>query len=500
MTSSTVSVPDGDGKENHPRFRKSPHPTKQTPQQQPRLDSRDISSGHGWAHGALLGGAKGDYKSNGVSSKENVMALDAVDSPPAKKLAVVSRTQRSSLWRGANWKHRRRIALILIAVCFASSLQATMSVAAGDLTKNMDAVDEEALNDKGGRVNDADSLSSPNKGEEDEAEAAWKIIAEMILTEPVDAPHRQRLEVLLQGMQRSEAAQEALEKAYVVFQAALDASLEKVLMVAVPVHSHFYNKIVLAERDLLHHFVSNHTTRQAIFQTLQDHNDQWQRKYEGFFSRILPGQDESNAVLGNYIQDKLATDDSSKYLKVDTVTVANANKDLAHGGGGGEIEGEEDDAIPDPDWDALLELDPSSRDKVQLFLEGRDRWQTACQRFSTALDEIHEQLKQSHANMLQTIAQAYIRICDDLDKQESDIKTHIVSNFQRRHELEMVLEEAAKQQQNIFTQLMARVGGGGGGMSATNMNASQQHTKKSKGGILPLSHIFHRGGKKRKQP
>jgi uncharacterized protein YukE len=336
----------------------------------------------------------------------------------------------------------------MIAVCLASSLQATETVVAGDLTEAMDAVAEEALHDdEGGRANDADTSSSaPNKGEEDEAEAAWKNIAELILTEPVDVPHRLRLEVLLQGMQRREAAQEALVNAYVVFQAALDASLDKVLTVAVPVHSHCYNKIVLAERDLLHHFASNHVTRQAILQTLQDHKDQWQRKYDGFFSRIFSGQDRSNAILGKDVQDKLAPDDSSKYLKVDAFTVANANKYLAHdGGGGGETEEEEDDAIPDPDWEALLELDPSLRDKVRLFLEGRDRWQTACQRFSNALDKIHEQLKQSHANMLQTIEQAYNRICDDLDKQEACIKAHIVSNFQSRHELQKVLEEAAKQ-------------------------------------------------------
>jgi hypothetical protein len=46
---------------------------------------------------------------------------------------------------------------------------------------------------------------------------------------------------------------------------------------------------------------------------------------------------------------------------------------------------------------------------------------------------------------------------------------------------------------------MARVVGGGGGMSATNTNASQQHAEKSKGSVLPFSHVFHRGGKKRKQ-
>jgi hypothetical protein len=101
--------------------------------------------------------------------------------------------------------------------------------------------------------------------------------------------------------------------------------------------------------------------------------------------------------------------------------------------------------------------------------------------------------------MLQTIEKAYNRICDDLDKQEACIKAHIVSNFQSRHELQKVLEEAAKQQHNIIARLMARVVGGGGGMSATNTNASQQHAEKSKGSVLPFSHVFHRGGKKRKQ-
>jgi hypothetical protein len=69
--------------------------------------------------------------------------------------------------------------------------------------------------------------------------------------------------------------------------------------------------------------------------------------------------------------------------------------------------------------------------------------------------------------MLQTIKQDYISTCNDLDKQEADIKTHIVSNFQHHREL---LKETTKQQPKMFARLMARVGGGGGSGGGSGMS------------------------------
>jgi hypothetical protein len=99
MESFTVSVPDGDAKENRPRFRiPSLHATKQTlqQQQQQRLSPRDVSNAnYGGALGEVLIG-KGDCQSNRVSSKDDGMTMDAVDSilprpipPPAKNFAAV---------------------------------------------------------------------------------------------------------------------------------------------------------------------------------------------------------------------------------------------------------------------------------------------------------------------------------------------------------------------------------------------------------------------------
>lgn len=380
--------------------------------------------------------------------------------------------------------------------------QESESDIAGELAEAMDVV-EEALNNEDDCNPNNDNVDEPQSSQnkvEEEAEVEWKNIAELLLSEPEESTSRQRLEVFLEFAQHREVAQQKLEAAYAVFQAALDASLERVLAVAVPVHAHLYDKLIQAERDLLHHFASNHAARQAILQTLHDHNDQWQRQYEGFLSRILPiGQDESQVLLDGAIHDKHSPNGSnSKGVEADTGADANLNNDQAVVGGGND-----EDVIPEPDWEALLELDPSSRDKVHLFLQGRDRWQAACQQFSNALDEIQEQLKESHSNTLQTIAQAYNRICEDLDKQEADIKAHIVSNFQRRRELEKALEEAAKQNQNIFARLMARVGGGGMPTTASTNGSQQPHAEKPKGGGIllmnSLSHVFQRGNKRKQR-
>lgn len=350
----------------------------------------------------------------------------------------------------------------------------------------MDVDDEEVTEQENEDRSTVDDEAAKHKGEE-EAHEEWKRVCEHLLNEPEDSKHRQNLEIVLIGMQRREVAQAALEKAYTVASTSLDIILKNILACAIPIHEKVYDKMLLAEQDLLHHFGSNHTVRQAVLQTLESYNEQWQRKYEGYMSRILPGGDDKTSPPDS-IQGKLALSSSND-------PKANAAKDMSKDHPDEEDAEEEEDAVPEPDWEELLEFDPSSRDKIEAFLSGRDRWQAACQHFSNALDEIHEQLKLRHTNILQAIEEAYSRICGDLDEQQADIQTKIVSNFQRREQLEKALEEAVKQQQSIFARLMARVSGAGAGGGGVRANAAK--AKSTGGGSLlsvdSFSQVFQRG-------
>jgi hypothetical protein len=236
--------------------------------------------------------------------------------------------------------------------------------------------------------------------------------------------------------------------------------------VAVPVYEQLCSTMRTLEHDLIQHFAHNHTQRESLVQSLEDYDTAWQSTYSRLMGRVL---DKGSSCMevepsGN---DNSANESGGKQKNA-TVKVRGSSK-VAHGLNGSEEKNkgvtsnsdhnDDEEEEEEPDWEALLQHE-QSHESIQLFLEGRDRWQTACQMFSNALDEMHEQLKATNSEILQTVVEAYdVIMNEDLEEQQNDIQEHLAANFQRRQFLENALEEAIKQQQGMFAKLMARVVG-----------------------------------------
>jgi hypothetical protein len=320
----------------------------------------------------------------------------------------------------------------------------------------------------------------------------WKAVCdELLQLEPSTSAHRQSLQVVLAEVDRREAARAGLERAYGATKAALDASLEKVLKIAVPVYETISERLVLAEQDILLHVSSNYETKNAILQALESTNAQWNRKYNRFLSRInLPKSGD-----GTPPEEGGDEEDEDQGKMESNAMTALKEKQKGSGGSEGEKEEQETEGIPDPDWDAIMDFDPASREKIELFLDARDQYYAADSKFQQALDEIHANLKASHESILQTVSDAYNKMDGDiLDVQYEDIQEHIVSNHRTRQGMERALESAVQQQQNMFARLLARVGGGflGGDSSRATTGSSFPN---------PLARAFQRNiGAKRKQP
>jgi aspartate/glutamate racemase len=306
----------------------------------------------------------------------------------------------------------------------------------------------------------------------------WEEVCEKITSDPESTIYRKNLEAFLIGISQLEAAQASLQGTYEEIQKSLGSSLERSLAIIVPVHEITSSVISNKENEMQALFHQNHQTRKEVLRFLNNYNKAWQAKYNNFMIRIVPNEIIESSSTEGIVGDSDAEVDKAHRNGNDIVVLDKVNCD--------------DAVCEDPNWDELIIMNPSAREKIEPFLIGCDRWIVACNELNSSFDEIRKNLDVSHANILNIIESAYSRITDELDKERRDLHNFIMSNFYRRNEIEQSLQEVVQHQNKVLSQLMARVGGNISTASIPNVAEKSKMLKFSS--LIPFTSIFPLSG------
>jgi hypothetical protein len=263
------------------------------------------------------------------------------------------------------------------------------------------------------------------------------------MNDPDATPYRGNLETVLIGIQKMETARASLQATYETVYGSLQTILESSLAAAVPIHEMDCTIMSNAETELLQLFRYNHQLRKSMLQSLTSHNQTWEGKYRNYVSRIVSTQSQSSV--------ETPTDDKNSSFQK-SINMGKHNNTEQN-------EGCSDADVHALDWDEMIQLNPSSQDNVEAFLDGCDRWNTACNTLSCSFDEIRQNIEAHHTTILQIVESAYRRINDDMVEMQEKLQDSIISNTHRRSHIEQSLEEIVQRQHSIFSRLMARVVG-----------------------------------------
>lgn len=283
--------------------------------------------------------------------------------------------------------------------------------------------------------------------------------------------YRQRLQHFLKHANLRDSAQNQLERAYEIFQKSLDDHLQTVLKIAVPVHANLFETVVKMEAEIIETFAQNHEARTALVHWLRNVNEKWEQQYQRFLDRIIATHSDpsrSNNMESHEVQNKQNDSQGKENATFENVDTSK----------------EEDE---EPDWEAIVEVDPTSSERVEKFLQSRQMWQAQCQKFSTSLDEIHDELQNSHSRMLTVIAESIGILSDEMDESYDQIRELMMSNFQQREVLDQQLDLVLRQQQNLFAWLRARIGGNPSTISSLDESSSGNSSFSN-----PLANFFGR--------
>lgn len=276
----------------------------------------------------------------------------------------------------------------------------------------------------------------------------WDDVVEKIMSDPEATPYRENVEAFVFGIKKLEAAQTSLQVTYEKVHNSLENILENSLAAVIPIHEMDCNVMSSTEMELLELFRYNHGLRKSLLQSLNSHNQQWETKYRNYVSRIvMSGHVDCPSSAVN-----LTTKDKCSILPSATDCEQNHGISLQN-------EDCPDSELDALDWDEMIQLNPSSQEKIEAFLEGCDQWNTACNTLSCSFDELRQTIEAHHSNILHIVESAYSRINNDMMEVQDKVQCCIISNNRRRLQIEQSLEEIVQRQNNIFSRLMARVVG-----------------------------------------
>jgi hypothetical protein len=195
----------------------------------------------------------------------------------------------------------------------------------------------------------------------------WDDVVEKIMNDPEATPYRENVEAFVFGIKKLEAAQTSLQVTYEKVHNSLENILENSLAAVVPIHEMDCNVMSSTEMELLELFRYNHGLRKSLLQSLNSHNQQWETKYRNYVSRIvMSGHIDCPSSAVN-----LTTKDKCSILPSATDCQQNHAISLQN-------EDYPDSELDALDWDVMIQLNPSSQENIEAFLEGCDQWNTAC--------------------------------------------------------------------------------------------------------------------------
>lgn len=285
----------------------------------------------------------------------------------------------------------------------------------------------------------------------------WNAVQEMLYQEePPSLAYRTVLEGFVPGIQRNHDQQEQLSKLYHETYKTYQDNTEQTLKFFVPIHEHITEQMDQLEQDLIHHWDRNHTVRQKIQAKLQRANAQWETQYHIFLQKLGLTAGTNNAIPRD--------------------TKTSSQHQFIHGETKMPHQDEGNEEVTEPDWEALMELDPSSIGPIQTYLQGRCQWQLAWNDFSDALDEYANETNTRNDTILHSIEQTFSKLAQNLDNtMQKDIQFHLIGNVQRRDELNQILDQVQQQQRSIMARLIARVQGNGDDDKSNDNNSVENN-------------------------
>lgn len=217
----------------------------------------------------------------------------------------------------------------------------------------------------------------------------------------------------------------------------MEAILQEKIVKAVlsPFHDEVTSIFDKLGSELTNSFQANAQRRSDMHQRLVSFDEDWNQKYEHLKACI---QGHKVAPLHRQAE---ADPDSPEGMD------KSPGKEDSQGSGDAE-----------PDWEALLTQDHAqSVARIERFLDSRQRWQEADEKFRLALEDIHARMEATTETILNIAVNTYDPWDDALGDIELELQTNLVDNYQRRQALAAAVEEKAKEAQNVFARLMARV-------------------------------------------
>ena len=272
--------------------------------------------------------------------------------------------------------------------------------------------------------------------QEDEGED-WNVICQGIRDEdnPISCDN---LKLFDENILRNESSLNEFGRTIEEFQSALDAIMERIFtQVTAPIYQAQRDRMDALEADIIQSMKQNHNRRTMLVQALENHNQKWQSSYSKLMGKILQVPVEQEAATQGELESN-----------------GQDNKDPSDKDPADSNDKESEDL--DPDWEELAQYEPT-QENIRRFLEERERFRAADEHFRATLDDIYANLKMTFEKMVNVSAEVHESVAETMDEKQVDIQQHMVSNLQRRQDLQKALEEKAKQAQGIFASLMARV-------------------------------------------
>lgn len=204
-------------------------------------------------------------------------------------------------------------------------------------------------------------------------------------------------------------------------------------------------------------FQKNTQKRLEMHQRLDNYGKQWQGQYRVLTLRIndMP----SPAVVNEEQEEKL-----EKCIQQDGPDEKESSEQESTKADDESSRSENSTALSSDefDWDVLLNQDHAPTvDRINRFLESRERFIAAHAKFTASYDEIRQKCADTTATIEENAGSVYGAMDNAMDKEESELQHILVRNYQRRQDWSDAVEKTRTTATTFLASLVAKVKGAG---------------------------------------
>ena len=111
----------------------------------------------------------------------------------------------------------------------------------------------------------------------------------------------------------------------------------------------------------------------------------------------------------------------------------------------------------DPDWETLIEHEPS-RQRILSFLDQREQVNCTRDNFGEIMDEVHVVIEAEVRSILDTVGNLFHQSMEACRESEGEIENLIMENYGRQRNLREELEKNEREAKERFAALRSRLG------------------------------------------